>query len=281
MLHIVTDGMSDYLHVPQRDPGVIVIPQPLRFGMEEYLDDGVSITQEAFYARLRTATELPKTSMVPVNDWREAIEPLLENPADEVLVIAGSSKLSGGYQSACMAAAKVRDVHRVAVLDSLSVSAGETLLVDQAVRLRNAGATLTEALAALEALKARQRVVGLAEDLKYLVMGGRLNPLAGKVGSALSIKPTLALVDGVIVKEGMVRGVKKGYAWYIDQLRLQPPAANSTVYIGGADCPETTQMLRDMIGQAGIPNEVRCVPIGCLIGTHAGPGLTLICWTKA
>ena len=154
------------------------------------------------------------------------------------------------------------------------------MLIEEAIRLRDAGATLDEAVQALESLKNRQRLVGLADDLKYLVMGGRLNPLVGKVGNALSIKPTLKLEGGAIEKEGMVRGVKKGYAWYIEQLKQYPPAAGTVVYIGGADCPDTTAMLKGMIAEAGIPNEVRCVSIGCLIGTHVGPGLTLLCWQK-
>ena len=65
MIRIITDSMSDYLHAAHRDADVRIALQPLRFGMTEYLDDGVSITQAEFYARLRTATELPQTSMVP------------------------------------------------------------------------------------------------------------------------------------------------------------------------------------------------------------------------
>ncbi len=283
MIRIITDSMSDYIHTAHRDPGVLFAFQPVRFGMEEFTDDGVSLTQTDFYARLRTASELPKTSMVPEAAWKEALRAALTDPEDTALIIAGSSKLSGGCQSAINAAASMKQPGRVAVIDSLSASCGEIMLIDCAVRMRDAGATLAATAAAVEALKARQRLVGLADDLKYLVMGGRLNPLIGKVGTALAIKPVLKLEGGVIEKAGMVRGVRKGYSWYVEQVRLNPPDPDVPKYVGGADCPETAAMVRQLLLDAGLPlPEIRCVGIGCLIGAHVGPGLTLVCWaTKA
>ena len=279
MIRIITDSMSDYIHAAHRDPGVLFAFQPVRFGMEEFTDDGVSLSQAEFYARLRTATELPKTSMVPQDTWKTALKTALAAPDDCALIIAGSSELSGGYQSAVNAAASMKDPQRIVVIDSLSATCGEIMLIDMAVRLRDAGATLQQAAEALEDLKARQQLVGLADDLKYLVMGGRVSPLVGAVGSALAIKPTLKLANGRIEKAGMVRGVKKGYAWYAEQLRRYPPDTSIPMYIGGADCPETTALIRQLLTDAGIPlPEIRCVGIGCLIGAHAGPGLTLVCW---
>ena len=279
MIHIITDSMSDYTHAAHRDANVRIAYQPVRFGMEEYMDDGVSITQADFYARLRTATELPKTSMVPTQTWKDLLKEALADPDDTALIIAGSSKLSGGYQSAVSAADSMKMPGRIALVDSLSASCGEIMLIDCAVRLRDSGATLAEAVAALEDLKGRQRLIGLADDLKYLVMGGRLNPLIGKVGGMLSIKPTLKLEDGAIEKEGVVRGLKKGYAWYVEQLKAYAPDPAVPMYVGGADCPETAEMLRQMFLDAGLQlPEIRCVGIGCLIGTHVGPGTTLVTW---
>lgn len=281
MIRIITDSMSDYAHTPHRDPDVILACQPVRFGMEEFIDDGVSMPQSEFYARMRTATELPQTSMVPMQTWKDALKVALADPADTALIITGSSRLSGSYQSALTAAESLKMPERIAVVDSLTATCGELMLVDCAVRMRDAGAALAEAVAAVEDAKARLKMVGLADDLKYLVMGGRLNPLVGKVGSALAIKPMLKIEDGVIGKAGMVRGLKKGWAWYVEQLKQFPPDQSVPMYIGGADCAETTEMLRRLFLDAGIPlPEIRCVGIGCLIGTHVGPGLTLVAWLQ-
>lgn len=280
MIRIVTEAMSDLTRMDAAPLGVTLVAQPLRFGMEEYLDDGISLKREDFFARLRVATELPHTSMVPMAFWLDAFNKCLRDPSAQVLCITGSSKLSGGHHSAEMAQEECSDPSRVTVVDSLSGSCGEMLLVEEAARMRNNGATVEEIVARLEDLKGRQLVFGLADELKYLVMGGRLNPLIGKVGGALNIKPTLMLKDGVIEKEGVVRGVKKGYAWYIEQLKKNPPDPSIPLYIGGADCPETVELLTAMVQEAGIEATIRPMSIGCLIGTHVGPGLTLMSWIK-
>ena len=280
MIRIVTEAMSDLTRMDAATLNVTLVAQPLRFGMEEYLDDGISITREEFFARLRVATELPRTSMVPMAFWLNAFNKCLRDPAAEILCIAGSSKLSGGHHAAELAQEECADPARVTVVDSMNASCGEMLLVEEAARMRDAGASVQEIVARLEEIKGRQLLFGLADDLKYLVMGGRLNPLVGKVGGALNIKPTLMIKDGVIEKEGVVRGTKKGHAWYIEQLKKNPPDPSVPLYIGGADCPETVALLKAMVEEAGINCTIRTMDIGCLVGTHVGPGLTLMSWAK-
>ena len=281
MIRIVTEAMSDLTRLDASTLGVTLVAQPLRFGMEEYLDDGISLKREDFFARLRIATELPRTSMVPMAFWLDAFNKCLRDPRAQVLCITGSSKLSGGNHSANMAREECSDPARVTVVDTLSGSCGEMLLVEEATRMRDEGASVEEIVARLEELRSRQLVFGLADELKYLVMGGRVSPLVGKVGGALNIKPTLMVKDGVIEKEGVVRGTKKGHAWYIEQLKKFPPDPSVPLYIGGADCPETVELLTSMVKEAGIDCTIRPMSIGCLVGTHVGPGLTLMSWIKA
>lgn len=280
MIRIITEAMSDLTREDASSLNITLVAQPLRFGMEEFLDDGVSLKREDFFARMRIATELPHTSMVPMAFWLDAFNKCLRDPEAEIICITGSSRLSGGHHSAEMAQEECADPTRVTVVDSMNASCGEMLLVEEAVRLRDDGATVAEIVAHLEDIKTRQLLFGLADDLKYLVMGGRLNPLVGKVGGALNIKPTLMIKDGVIEKEGIVRGVKKGYAWYIEQLKKNPPDSTIPLYIGGADCPETVALLRSMVEEAGIACTIRTMGVGCLVGTHVGPGLTLMSWAK-
>lgn len=281
MIRIITEAMSDLTRMDAMTLSVTLVSQPLRFGMEEYLDDGgVSLKREDFFARMRVATELPHTSMVPMAFWLDAFNKCLRDPAAEVICIAGSSRLSGGHHAAELAQEECMDPSRVTVVDSMSASCGEMLLVEEAVRLRDSGASVAEIISRLEEIKGRQLLFGLADDLKYLVMGGRLNPLVGKVGGALNIKPTLMIKDGVIEKEGIVRGTKKGHAWFIEQLKKNPPDPAIPLYIGGADCPETVGLLKTMVEEAGISCTIRTMDVGCLVGTHVGPGLILMSWAK-
>ena len=259
MIRIVTESMSDFTQEEAKAAELIVMPLPIRFGMEEYWDDGVSLTQDDFYARLRVAKELPKTSQVPVEHYRKCFNRLLENPEDEVLVITGSSKLSGCYQSACIA--------REACLH-------DTIKKHHKQKRNSCRYGWFNSCC-------NNKIIGMAADLKYLVMGGRLSPLVGKLGNRLSIKPTLKIEDGIVSKAGMVHGMAKGRAWYIEQLKECPPDPDVPVYIGGADCPETVALIKSQIEAANLGiQDIRCVKIGCLIGTYVGPELTLVAWKR-
>lgn len=83
MIRIVTESMSDFTQEEAKAADLIVMPLPIRFGMEEYWDDGVSLTQDDFYARLRVAKELPKTSQVPVEHYRKCFNRLLEHSSPQ------------------------------------------------------------------------------------------------------------------------------------------------------------------------------------------------------
>ncbi|MBE5809321.1 MAG: hypothetical protein E7318_00120 [Clostridiales bacterium] len=95
MIRIITEAMSDLTREDALRLNITLVAQPLRFGMEEYLDDGYSIKREDFFARMRTATELPHTSMVPMAFWLDAFNKRLRSPEDELLCITGPSRLSG------------------------------------------------------------------------------------------------------------------------------------------------------------------------------------------
>ncbi len=280
MIRIITEAMSDLTREEAYALGVTLVAQPLRFGMEEFLDDGSASLREDFFARMRVASELPHTSMVPMAFWLDAFNKRLRNQEDEILCITGSSRLSGGHHAAELAQEECNDPARVTVVDSMSATCAEMMLVEEAAKLRDEGASMEEIVAHLEDLKSRQAAFGLADDLKYLVMGGRLNPLIGKVGGALNLKPTLMFQNGVIEKEGVVRGTKKGQAWYIEQLKKFPPDPSVPLYIGGADCEDVVALLKGLVEEAGIDATIRTMGIGCLVGTHVGPGLTLMSWVK-
>ena len=158
------------------------------------------------------------------------------------------------------------------VLDSLNATCAEYMLVDQALRYRREGVSdMQTMLAKLRDVMAHYKIIGMAADLKYLVMGGRLSPLVGKLGNRLSIKPTLKIEDGIVSKAGMVHGM----------LKECPPDPDVPVYIGGADCPETVALIKSQIEAANLGiQDIRCVKIGCLIGTYVGPELTLVAWKR-
>lgn len=278
MIRIVTDSMCDLKPEEGAALGVTVLPQPVRFGTEEYWD-GVDIPRETFFARLRVAEELPKTSCVPPENFLEAFDKMLRGSEDEILCITGSSKLSGCYQAAVMARGGCLAPERVTVVDSLNATDAEALLVLMAAEQAGRASSAAELAAYVEALRPRQKTVGQTATLKYLVMGGRLNPLVGKVGTALNIRPMLKIEDGEISQAGLCRGAAKARGWYVEQLKQFPPDPAFPLIIGGADCPEMVADFKRLFEESGLTlPPIRTMEIGCIIGTHVGPDLTVVTW---
>ena len=280
MIRILTDSMSDLTQEDASRLGITVLPMPVSYGEEERWE-GVDLSRDEFFARLRVAEELPHTSQIAPRAWQKAFDRELRDNEDELLCITGSSGLTGGYQSALLARESCAAPERMAVVDSLNATVGQALLVEMAVRHRDAGATLQELVNLVEKLKARQRVFGQADDLKYLVMGGRLSPVVGKVGNALNIKPMLKIEGGTIDQAGLVRGATKARAWYVEQLKKYPPDRSVPLLVAGADCPTETQKVKEYLEQSGLPlPPIETMGVGAVIGTHVGPGLIVMSWIE-
>ena len=280
MIRILTDSMSDLTQEDASRLGITVLPMPVSFGEEERWE-GIDLSREEFFACLRVAEELPHTSQIAPRAWQKAFDRELRDNEDELLCITGSSGLTGGYQSALLARESCAAPERMAVVDSLNATVGQALLVEMAVRRRDAGATLQELVDLVEKLKARQRVFGQADDLKYLVMGGRLSPVVGKVGNALNIKPMLKIEGGTIDQAGLVRGAAKARAWYVEQLKKYPPDRSVPLLVAGADCPTETQKVKEYLEQTGLPlPPIETMGVGAVIGTHVGPGLIVMSWIE-
>ena len=118
-----------------------------------YTIDGTTYDREnpldvrEFYAKMRGGS-MPTTAQVNPEQAKEAFKACLEQGKD-VLYIAFSSGLSGTYGSAVIAARELEEdgefpERKVIVIDSLSASLGEGLLVHKAVMLKEAGKSQTK-----------------------------------------------------------------------------------------------------------------------------------------
>lgn len=280
MITIVTDSMSDLTPSEAESLGVVLIPLTVRFGTHEYRE-GFDISREEFFARLRTATELPKTSQVPPTVFLEIFENLLKDPEREVLYISGSSKISGCYQSAQTAKGMLEQPERLVIIDSLIAISGQALLVRMAAAKAKVYSSARELAELITAFRDHQRCFGQAEDLKYLVMGGRLSPLVAKMGTALSIKPMLKFEEGSILQAGLIRGRGKARNWYLEKLQQYPPRLDCPLVIAGCDCPEDVEKLKSFFESQRMElPEIITMGVGAVIGTHVGPGLVAVSWIE-
>lgn len=267
---IITDSASDLSQ--NNKNGITVLPMTISFDNETY-EDGVTLTPDNFYMKLIESSTLPKTSQVSPYAFSEAYEKALEH-SDQVIVITLSSKLSGTYQSACIAAEDYQD--KVYVIDSENVSVGEQLLIDYAFSLIQQGLDAKAITQQLNTIKKRIHLVALLDTLEYLKKGGRISGSAAFLGNILSIKPVIAIADGEVAFLGKARGSKQGNNLLIEQIKTYGGIDYELpVLLGYTGC---SQILMDKYikdssalweGKMDIPPVVQ---VGATIGTHIGPG---------
>ena len=271
-VRIITDSASDIYQFEARDLGIDVLPLKTIFGAEEYRD-GIDLSHENFYHKLIESDVLPTTSQIPPFDYEEAFRAAVER-GEDVVCITLSSKLSGCYQSAVIAAEEFPG--RVVVVDSLNVAIGERCLIDLAVKARDAGKSAAEIAALLDEEKHNIRLVALLDTLEYLKKGGRVSSAAALAGTLLNIKPVIAVEDGVVAILGKARGSKNGGNMLMTQVEKAGGIDLSKPYwlaYTGLSDALLNKYIED--SAALYKNKTDYLPvhtIGSTIGTHVGPG---------
>ncbi|MBP3701990.1 MAG: DegV family protein [Lachnospiraceae bacterium] len=270
MIQIITDSTCDLSPEQVQKLGVHVIPLSVNFGEEAYTD-GVTIDKQTFYTKLSEAEKLPTTSQPNPADMLDHMAPLLEQ-GDEIVGIFLSSKLSGTFQSATIAA-DMADSDRIHLVDSLNATFGLGLLVQIAARYRDEGKTAAEIVEILEEVKSRLRVIAFVDTLKYLQMGGRISAATAVVGSLLGINPLVSIIDGAVESIGKARGRKAAYRHLKTLFEQEAMDESYPIFFGASNAPEAMAELEAVITPCiSQPVEILHAEIGSSIGTHVGPG---------
>lgn len=269
-IRIVVDSTADL--TPQVRRRVIVVPLTIHFGEEEFVD-GVNITGQEFYEKLVTSKMMPSTSQATPYAFSAAFGQAVAD-GDEVIAIVVSSKLSGTYQSAVIAAEDYPG--KVHVVDSLNIALGSAVLTEYALRLVDEGCSAQEITSLLETARERVRLMAVVDTLEYLQRGGRLSKTAAIAGGLLSIKPIIGLVDGEIKVLAKGRGNKQANNLMNQEVVKAGIDASMSMMLGytGTD-DEFLRKYRQDSGElwsADTPESLVCG----VVGTHAGPGAVAI-----
>ena len=274
LFQIVTDSCCDFTAEKYASLGLTYVPLKVEF-RGETTDDRNDDSLKTMYAALR-AGESAKTAAVNPERWRETIEPWLKQGQD-VLVLAFSSGLSTTYQSAVIAARELAESYpdrRVRVVDTLSASLGEGLLVWYACAKRDEGLTLDETADWVEDNKLHLCHWFTVDDLFYLKRGGRISAATAVMGTMLNIKPVLHMDDeGHLISMGKSRGRKAAIAALAEKTKeLGEGYDNATMFISHGDCREDAEYLAQLLkSKYGVKN-VYIGYVGAVIGSHSGPG---------
>ena len=271
-VRIITDSASDISQAEANHLGIDVLPLKTIFGQEEFLD-GVTLDHVTFYNKLIESDVLPTTSQLSPFDYEQKFREAVEQ-GDDVVCIALSSKLSGCYQSASIAAEEFPG--KIVVVDSRSVAIGERILVQIALKARDEGKSAPEIGALLEEHIQKLRLIALVDTLEYLKRGGRVSSAAAFAGTLLGIKPVIAVEDGAVSILGKARGSKNGNNMLMTLVEKNG-GINFDLPFALAYSGLDDSMLQKYISDSASLYEEKAdhlpvCTIGSTIGTHVGPG---------
>lgn len=273
---IMTDSCCDLTDQMARDLELEVLPLTMHMGGQDYPNDlaGTAISNQEFYKRIR-AGKLATTSAVNVGQFQDAMRRVLESGRD-IVCVCFSSALSTTYQSAVIAAEDLRaefpeaEIH---VVDSLSASLGQGLLLYLAVEQKRKGLTAVELAKWVEDNRLTVCHWFTVDDLNFLKRGGRVSATTALLGTMLSIKPIMHTSDeGKLVPVSKARGRKAAIAALLDKIEaLGIHPEKQTMFICHADCEEDAKAVAQTIqDRFGTPT-VHINYIGPVIGSHTGP----------
>lgn len=256
---------------------VALIPLKVYIDGHEY-QDLKTIQPAEVYESIRSG-EFPKTSQASPALFKELFTELAINN-QQGIYIAFSSELSGTYQTAAMIMEQVKEEHPnldLTIIDTKCASLGQGLIVMEAAKLANAGASKEQILEDVMFNCKHMEHLFTVDDLDYLAKGGRVSKASAFLGGLLNIKPLLNVEEGKLVPIEKIRGKKKLLRRILEVMKERGENLDSQmVAISHADDEETANDIKDMINQEFGPKEVYVNAIGAAIGSHTGPGTIAI-----
>lgn len=273
---ITTDGNSDYTESYAKEQDVRVIP--LYYNMDGKIyggDDAQS--PEDFYAMMREG-KMPTTMAVNPEVVEKTFRGIIDEGYD-ILHIAFSSALSGSYNVTAMVGQQLCEElpdTKIIVIDSLSASLGQGLLIYKANEMRRNGATIEETAKWVEDNKLHLCHQFTVDNLFHLYRGGRVSKTTAVIGTLVQIKPVLHVDDeGRLIAIGKVRGRKKSLNALVDKMAETIGSyrdKNDVVFISHGDCIDDARYVADKVKERFGIEKFHIDMVNPTIGAHSGPG---------
>ncbi|MBG0770081.1 MAG: DegV family protein [Anaerolineaceae bacterium] len=277
MIAVITDSTCDIPDDLIEKYGIIVVPQYIIWGDQQYRDR-VDMQPVEFYERLITDKERPTTAQASVGDFQAAIEAAMEKGATEAVILTVSSAMSGTYNMAKQAAEQAPI--RVEVIDSKGPTMTLGWQTLAAARARDEGASLDEIVMKVAKVRAGMVQMVAMETLEYLQYGGRIGDAVKWVGNILKVKPLVSIdhESGRVQPTGLARtqhALKEMlYKKFFEQLK---GGKKFHIAVLHGNALEEAQKLVDRINKEFNPVELLVNITGPVLGINTGPDALALC----
>lgn len=277
---IVCDSTCDLPTEMLSQLGIPMVPLKVLFG-DEAMKDKVDILPDEFIHRLTTSKVHPSTSQPAPEDFTQAFARLdaLLKDGDEILCLTLSSKISGTYNSAKLAADKRAGKNKLRLFDVSFASAPYGLMVLKATELARKGQTADEICAELERLKANTNILFALDTLEYMKRGGRVSWGAAFLGGLLDLKPILKFEEGKMIAHAKSRGKDNCRQRLLDDLvKMVPKDRPVSFMLVHSGRPDLLVPVEKFLQKNFQVKELSSCSAGAVISAHTGPGAWGVAW---
>ncbi|WP_129596180.1 DegV family protein [Anaerophilus nitritogenes] len=277
-IKIMTTSLADVPKELAKEYDITILPLCIRFGEEEF-KDGVDLHSEEFFQRLKDTGEVSQSSQIPPSIFIKEMKTLLEK-GYQVILVNGSSKVSGTHQSSIMAQNEIGN-EDITIIDTMALSYGCGMIVVEAAKMVKEGKSKEEIINRIEEMKDKVDHIFSVDTLDYLQKGGRLSATKATIGKILNVKPILTIQDGIVEPFDKVRGSKKIIPRMIELAQERGLKKGSEyICVAHGGNKENFKKLKEEIVQVFETENMIEMEIGCTIGTYTGPGFLAIIYIK-
>ena len=273
---VLVDSASDIPSDRATSEGIVTVPMMVTIDGKTMFE-GVDLNTKDFYAQFNNFIELPKTSQPNPNTLLEHYERILSE-GHEVVAIHLSSGLSSTVATAQMLRSMTSAPERVHIIDSLGASFGYGLIALFAQQILRSGISWEEAEAKIMSIRNNMRYVFTLDTLEYLIKGGRVSKTAGFIGGLLDLKPILHITpDGRIEPFTKVRSRRAAIRKLVDTMEKDiTDPEQQVIGISHSACLDDANSLADEIRLRFKVKDIWISEIGCVVGSHTGPGTLVL-----
>jgi len=286
---IFSDGAVDIPLSEAAEKNIKIIPFYISFDAQTYYKERVELSLDVFYKKIVEEKVFPKTSLPSITDYSDAFEEEIKKGKD-ILCFTITDTLSGSFQSATTAKQLLEEKYperKIYIINSFHATGSQMLLVNEAVKMQQAGLSIDEVYQKCEETKNDAGIFFMVGGLEHLEKGGRIGKLVAISGSILKIKPIIHLSNGFIDTAGLIRSRKVGMKKLVELTKAHILKANEKISdfiftIGSTNTPDEFETLTSEI--KSLMPEAELSPasfqIGAAIGAHTGPDTIGICYAR-
>jgi DegV family protein with EDD domain len=270
VLRIVMDSAGDIPKNWLSEFGIEVIPINIHFGERTFFQ-GVDLSNEEFYQLVDESGTIPKTSQPTPHQFSEFYRKIA-NLGDTILSIHVTSKLSGTFSSAKIAARELKNEFNIIPVDSGNGSAGVGFMCQIARKMEQAGMPIEKIVERMTELRKKTEVILTLDTLDYARMSGRVKTLQAALASALNVKPVVVLHDGVLDMSEKVRTRRRSIEKIISKMRGRIGDQLVDIAVLHARDPQSGQDLLERVKKVFNYKEIIFSELSIAIAANLGPG---------